>query len=193
MFTVWAGNKWKMCNYFKIPLWNKKKVRVFRDKDKVRWYSGSRLQGFYEWVSGIVTSHGSRLLRWRVTPVPGESFVQIASRVDRNGDSSSWPFSHSGIFPSCSLIEGSRKGVLCSAVEAMHRSYSAEGRKSQSKKPVITVRQKRTRASFQMLCLVSRHVENIWSHYSNLLHGYNVLSFLSPVDSVFPLVINSSP
>lgn len=37
----------------------------------------------------------------------GESQVQIASRLDINGDSSSWPFPHSTIIPSCPLTTGS--------------------------------------------------------------------------------------
>lgn len=37
----------------------------------------------------------------------GESQVQIASRLDINGDSSSWPFPHSAIIPSCPLTKGS--------------------------------------------------------------------------------------
>lgn len=37
----------------------------------------------------------------------GESQVQIASPLDINGDSSSWPFPHSAIIPSCPLTKGS--------------------------------------------------------------------------------------
>lgn len=62
---------------------------------------------FWEQTVEVMCDHSPR----------GKSFLQIVSRVERNGDSSSWPFSHSGIIPSCLLIKSSRKDVCCSAVE----------------------------------------------------------------------------
>lgn len=100
----------------------------FLKKNGVRWLSGKHES---EW--GLLVSFRKCDISWGRTIEEvcnlnprGKSLAEIVSGVDEKGDSSSWPFSHSSIIPSCSPIRGTEQRK-CSAQFVAATCWSYRG------------------------------------------------------------------